>query len=154
MNIIFAAVPPLRHRIQWQSWPQAPKIARVPKDQSMSATGSMGALHMLCRPACLNVVWSDWQGFDWCVRLKVQEAFAGSQAPGLRRHREGCPSPRDRGGCTFQQLASTGTGGRCSAWQSAGHQPGPLSDYQEKMMARVVDQLHLDGGSFMRPLRR
>jgi hypothetical protein len=64
----------------------------------MSATGSMGALHMLCRPACLNVVWSDWQGFDWCVRLKVQEAFAGSQAPGLRRHREGCPSPRDRGG--------------------------------------------------------
>ena len=40
----------------------------------------------------------DWQGFDCCVRLKVQEALAGSQVPGVRRHREGCPSPRDRGG--------------------------------------------------------
>ena len=29
---------------------------------------------------------------------QVQEALAGSQAPSLHRHREGCPSPRDRGG--------------------------------------------------------
>ena len=65
---------------------------------------------------------------------QVQETLAGSQAPSLRRHREGCPSPRDRG----RHAGTSGT-----------------SRSQSTTACRLSSSacLSIDSGSFTRPLR-